>query len=155
MKKVVFILGMLTALACNNAGDSNAEDKKASDSVAGEVKDPAKKMTLPEKTAAPPPVAAVYSGTLPCKTCAELAVTLILMSDSNFQKKSQFFGGNGVTGSKSTADSGKWMMKGDTLSLRSKTINESYVKRDRGLILIDGNKKDKKKAGSYILKQTN
>ena len=154
MKKAVIILGMLTTLACNNAGDSNAEDKKASDSVAGEVSDPAKKMALPEKTPAPPPVAAVYSGILPCKTCAELAVTLTLMSDSSFQKKNQYIGGNGVTGSTSAADSGKWMMKGDTLTLRSKTTNESYIKSGRSLILVDGKKKDKK-TGSYILKQTN
>jgi uncharacterized lipoprotein NlpE involved in copper resistance len=154
MKKVLIIVGMITAMACNNAGDSNAADKKASDSVAGELSDPAKKMTLPEKTAAPPPVAAVYSGTLPCESCAELAVTLTLRSDSTFQKNSQYMGGSGVTGGTAKADTGIWMMRGDTLMLALKKTNEKYLKRDRELTLLDGKTKIKK-AGSYILKQTN
>jgi uncharacterized lipoprotein NlpE involved in copper resistance len=154
MKKLVIIVGMLTAMACNSAGDKTAEGKAASDSVKAELIDPAKKMTLPEKTAAAPPVSAVYAGTLPCESCAELAVTLTLRSDSSFQKNSQYMGGRGVTGGTAKADTGKWMMKGDTLMLQSKMTKEKYLKNGLGLTLLDGKSKGKK-AGSYILKQTN
>lgn len=145
---------MIAAMACNNAGDSTAADKKASDSVAGELSDPAKKMALPEKPNAPSPVAAVYSGTLPCESCAELAVTLTLRSDSTFQKNNNYMGGSGVTGGTAKADTGIWMMRGDTLMLASKMTNEKYVKNGLQLTLVDGKTKGKK-AGSYILKQTN
>lgn len=159
MKQVVIIVGIITAMACNNsdhAGDSNAGDRKASDSVAGEIKDPAKKMTLPEKTAAAPPIAAVYSGTLPCEKCAILEVTLTLMSDSAYMEKSDYMGGRGVTGGTVKTDTGKWTMRGDTLRLKSKTTNETYLKSGAGLTLLDGKAiKVSKKAGSYILKQTN
>lgn len=106
-------------------------------------------------TAPPPPVTATYTGALPCADCAEISVTLTLLSDSSFQKKSLYMGRK--AGSNETTDTGRWKMQGDTIRLTVKNGPNKYIKTDSGLVQLDqkGRRMTGKLAGKYVLKQTN
>jgi uncharacterized lipoprotein NlpE involved in copper resistance len=137
--------------ACNeNAGTTN-EDAKSFDTAA-KVQNADSTIT-----AAPPLVMAGYSGILPCADCEALEVTLSLFSDSSYQKKSLYMGRKSKgAGSNEFTDTGKWVMKGDTLLLDLRNAPGKYIKSDSGLVQLDmkGRRITGKLANKYVLKQT-
>lgn len=140
----------LLVTACNeHAGETNQESKTI-DSAALK-----KSESMP--TAAPPLIMAGYSGLLPCADCESLEVTLNLLSDSSYLRRSLYMGRKSTgAGSNEITDTGKWVMKGDTLLLDSKNAPGQYIKSNAGLVQLDKNGKriTGKLADKYVLKQT-
>jgi uncharacterized lipoprotein NlpE involved in copper resistance len=140
-------VAVLVLAACNeNAGKTN-EDAKSFDTAAVN-----KQGADSLQTAAAPLLMASYTGSLPCADCEALNVSIDLLSDSSYRKKSIYMGKAG----KEIVDTGKWVMKGDTLLLDVKNAPGIYIKSDSGLVQLDvkGKRITGKLADKYVLKQT-
>lgn len=144
-------IAVLFAVACNdNAGKTN-EDAKAFDTAA--VKQDEAAMPTP----APPLVMASYSGVLPCADCEGQEIILTLLSDSSYRKRTLYMGKKSTgPGSNEFTDTGKWVMKGDTLVLDTKNAPGQYVKVKEDLVQLDmeGKRITGKLADKYVLKKT-
>ena len=141
-------MAALLVAACNeHTGETNQESKT--------IDSASLKKSESAETAAPPLIMASYSGALPCADCESQAVTLNLMSDSSYQKKTFYIKRNAGPGLDRT-DTGKWVMKGDTLLLDVKNAPGQYIKSDSGLVQLDmkGKRITGKLADKYVLKQT-
>lgn len=139
---------VLFMAACEeNAGKTN-EDAKNFDTLARVQNQDS--LAKP----APPLNMASYAGTLPCADCEGLSVSLELTSDSSYRRKSIYMGRK--TGNSEITDTGKYVMKGDTLILDVKNAPGQYVKTDTGLVQLDikGKRITGKQADKYVLKQT-
>jgi uncharacterized lipoprotein NlpE involved in copper resistance len=150
MKKIISSLCISTLLvaACNeHTGETNQESKT--------IDSASLKKSEAAETFAPPLVMASYSGTLPCADCESQEVTLSLMSDSSYRKRTLYIQRNVGAGVDLT-DTGKWVMKGDTLLLDIKNAPGQYIKSDSGLVQLDrkGKRITGKLADKYVLKQT-
>jgi uncharacterized lipoprotein NlpE involved in copper resistance len=152
MKRIMSSLCVATLLvtACNeHTGETNQESKTI-DSASLK-----KSESMP--TAAPPLIMAGYSGILPCADCESLEVTLNLLSDSSYIRRSLYMGRKSTgAGSNEITDTGKWVMKGDTLLLDSKNAPGQYIRSSSGLVQLDkkGKRITGKLADKYVLKQT-
>lgn len=138
----------LLVAACNeHTGETNQESKTI-DSAAAKKSESA-------ETAAPPLVMASYSGVLPCADCESQEVTLTLMSDSSYRKRTLYIRRNAGAGLDLT-DTGKWVMKGDTLLLDIKNAPGQYIKSGSILVQLDmkGKRITGKLADKYVLNQT-
>ena len=143
-------ISALLVAACNeHTGETNQESKT--------IDSASLKKSEAAETAAPPLVMASYSGALPCADCESQEVTLSLMSDSSYKKRSLYMGRKSTgAGSNELTDTGKWVMKGDTLLLDIKNAPGQYIKSDSGLVQLDmkGKRITGKLADKYVLKQT-
>lgn len=142
-------VGLLAA--CNeNAGKTN-EEAKNFDTAA------VKQNEGNTPTAAPPLLMASYSGILPCADCEGQEITLDLLSDSSYRKRTLFMGKKSAgPGSNEWTDTGKWVMKGDTLVLDGKKAPGTYVKENDNLVQLDRESRriKGKLADKYVLKKT-
>jgi uncharacterized lipoprotein NlpE involved in copper resistance len=152
MKRIISSLCISTLLiaACNeHTGETNQESKTIDSSTAKKGEE--------TTTPAAPLLMASYAGMLPCADCESQAVTLMLMSDSSYKKTSLYMGRKSTgAGSNELTDTGKWVMKGDTLLLDIKNAPGQYIKSDSGLVQLDmkGKRITGKLADKYVLKQT-
>ncbi len=140
-------MAVLILAACNeNAGKTN-EEAKGFDSAAV-----SQQGADSLATAAAPLLMASYTGSLPCADCDAQNVSIDLLSDSSYRKKTLYMGKAG----KEIVDTGKWVMKGDTLLLDVKNAPGTYIKSDSGLVQLDmkGKRITGKLADKYVLKQT-
>lgn len=144
---------VLLAVACNdNAGKTN-EDAKGRDTAASNVDSLANAAPTP----APPLVMASYTGLLPCADCEGQEVTLDLLSDSSYRKRNLYMGRKSTgPGSNEFTDTGKWVMRGDTLILDIKNAPGKYLKISENLVQLDmeGKRIAGKLADKYVLKKT-
>lgn len=151
--RIISSLGIAVLLltACiDNAGKTN-EDAKSHDTLA--------RVQSSDSigTAAPPLVAASYSGVLPCADCEGQEVILTLLSDSSFRKRTLYVGKKATgPGSNEFTDTGKYVMRGDTLILELKNAPGKYVKEQENLVQLDmqGKRITGKLANKYVLKRT-
>lgn len=142
----------LLAIACTDqhAGKTN-EGTTGNDSAT------AAKSPDSVSTPAPPLISAVYSGVLPCADCEGQEVILTLMSDSSYRKRTLYTGKKASgPGSNELTDTGKYVMRGDTLVLDIKNAPGQYVKEQEDLVQLDWNGKriTGKLADKYVLKKT-
>lgn len=159
MKKALssFCIGTLVLLACNDSA-TNPRDE-ASSQPTEETASAATGGAAPgaQPTAAPPLVLASYSGTLPCADCEGIEVTLTLLSDSSFHKRNLYMGRKAEgPGSNEFNDTGKYVMKGDTMVLNDvKDAPNKYLKTDSGLVQLDleGKRIRSKMANKYVLRK--
>ena len=139
--------------ACNeNAGKTN-EEAKGRDTAAINPDSLANVTPTP----APPLVMASYTGLLPCADCESQEVILSLLSDSSYQKRTLYVGRKSTgAGSNEFTDTGKWVMKGDTVVLDIKNAPGKYLKQDDNLVQLDkeGKRITGKLADKYVLKKT-
>lgn len=146
-------IAVVLVSACNdNAGKTN-EDAKTFDTAAINTDSLANASPTP----APPLVMASYSGLLPCADCEGQEVILTLLSDSSYQKRTLYMGKKSTgPGSNEFTDTGKWVMRGDTLLLDIKDAPGKYLKQDEQLVQLDmkGKRITGKLADKYVLKKT-
>lgn len=168
MKKALssFCIGAMVLLACNDsatrAGDEAAaqqpqESTAAENTGSGHTASPSGPSPDSVATAAAPLVRASYSGTLPCADCEGIEVSLTLLSDSSFHKKNIYLGRKtGKSGSNEFVDTGKYVMKGDTMVLDLKDGPNQYIKTDSGLVQLDteGKRIRSKMASKYVLRKS-
>ena len=144
-------IAVLLGAACNeNAGKTN-EEAKGFDTAAVKQDESA------TPTPAPPLVMASYSGVIPCADCEGQEVILSLLSDSSYQKRSLYMGRKSSgPGSNEFTDTGKFVMRGDTLILDSKDAPGKYLKQAESLVQLDmeGKRITGKLADKYVLKRT-
>lgn len=152
MKKLSSLgIAALLVMACNdNAGKTNKEAQGF---------DSAAKVQNPDSiaTPAPPLMMASYTGVLPCADCESQEVTLNLMSDSSYSRRTLYMGKKATgPGSNEFTDTGKWVMSGDTLILDIKNAPGKYVRVKEDLIQLDmeGKRITGKLADKYVLKRT-
>lgn len=151
ISSLCIVVGLLAA--CNeNAGKTN-EEAKGHDTAA--INSDSLASVTP--TPAPPLVMASYTGVLPCADCEAQEVILSLLSDSSYQKRTLYMGRKSSgPGSNEFTDTGKWVMKGDTLILDIKDAPGKYLKQDENLVQLDkeGKRITGKLADKYVLKKT-
>jgi hypothetical protein len=141
-------------IACqdSNVGKTN-EDAKGRDTAA--ISSDSISGSMP--TPAPPLVTASYSGVLPCADCESQEVILSLLSDSSYQKRTLYMGRKSSgPGSNELTDTGKYVMRGDTLILDIKDAPGKYVRQADNLVQLDrmGKRITGKLADKYVLKRT-
>jgi hypothetical protein len=145
---------LVGGVACqdSNAGKTN-EEAKGRDTAAISADSLSDAMPTP----APPLVTASYSGVLPCADCESQEVILSLLSDSSYQKRTLYMGRKSSgPGSNEFTDTGKYVMRGDTLILDIKDAPGKYVKQADNLVQLDksGKRITGKLADKYVLKRT-